>query len=358
MIESTKYVPCLRWKQGEYQAVMRLTPEMRSQLLPLIEVPEIGWDFEKQALAHTLDEHLEPFAGRVAKKWGSYRCLIDMGLVDEPGAKMNDGVHPAAYIFGGLQQLGVDAVPVLRLPQEGRSLEHLSKAVHSGASGMCLRLNLVEATSATVGKDVGDLIAHVGVDPSGCDLVLDLEAPNFDPVEGFAALVADTIRGLPELDSWRTLTLLGTSFPSTMAELTRGLNRVERKEWLLYRAVVPQLVEHSQRVPQFGDYAIAHPAVLRIDFRKVTPAASVRYAADSHWLIAKGKSDRHTSREQYRELCRSIVQTADFDGPDYSAGDRHIFECADGTGSTGSLPAWRWVGTNRHLTKVVRTLSS
>lgn len=358
MIESTKYVPCLRWKQGEYQSVMRLAPEMRSRLLPLIEVPEIGYDFETQTLTHTLDEHLEPFPKRVADKWGKDRCLVDIGLVDGPDAKMNDEAHPATYIFTVLQQLGVSAVPVLRLSQESRSLRHLSEMVHMGSRGMCLRLSLVEATSVSVGQQIDDLLAHIGERSSNCDLVLDLEAPNFDPIEGFAGLLVDTIRCLPRLDSWRTLTLLGTSFPSTMAEVSRGLSRIERKEWLLYHAVVDGLTGLGERTPQFGDYAIAHPAVVQIDFRKVTPAASVRYAAATHWLIAKGQSDRHTSREQYRALCRSIVGTAEYDGPDYCAGDRHIFECAAGTGSTGSLSTWRWVGTNRHLTKVVRTLSS
>ncbi len=290
MTESTQYVPCLRWKMGEYQGVMRLAPELGKGLLPLIEVPEIGYDFEKQSPVHNIDEHLEPFPKRVAQKWGKDRCLIDIRLVDGPGVRMGDGAHPATHIFSGLRRLGVHAVPVLRPSQESTSLKHLSEVARADSAGICLRLNLVEATSATVGRHIADLLAQVGVHPSSCDLVLDLEAPNFDPIDGFAGLVSDTIRDLPELNSWRTLTLLGTSFPSTMAEVSRGLNRVDRKEWLLYRAVSSELSVRNERVPQFGDYAIAHPAVLHIDFTKVSPAASVRYASKSNGWSPKAEA--------------------------------------------------------------------
>ena len=52
------YVPCLRWKQGEYQALLRLSPSTKGCITPLIEVPEIGWDFELGREAKTIDGHL------------------------------------------------------------------------------------------------------------------------------------------------------------------------------------------------------------------------------------------------------------------------------------------------------------
>ena len=43
-----EYTPVLKWKQGEYQALLRLSDEAKSAVLPLIDIPPIGWDFEKQ----------------------------------------------------------------------------------------------------------------------------------------------------------------------------------------------------------------------------------------------------------------------------------------------------------------------
>ena len=70
------YVPCLRWKQGEYQAVLRLSKAAKQSLTPFIEVPEIGFDFETKTENKTIDDHLAPFAGRVRKKWGQEPCFV------------------------------------------------------------------------------------------------------------------------------------------------------------------------------------------------------------------------------------------------------------------------------------------
>ena len=71
------YVPCLRWKQGEYQAVLRLRPTTKSALTPLIDISEIGWDFATRSDAKSLDEHLERFAYRLHIKWGIHPCFVD-----------------------------------------------------------------------------------------------------------------------------------------------------------------------------------------------------------------------------------------------------------------------------------------
>ncbi len=71
------YVPCLRWKLGEYQAVLDLRSSTRKSITPLIEVPEIGFDFERRTASKTIDNHLKPFPKRVRDKWGSRFCFVD-----------------------------------------------------------------------------------------------------------------------------------------------------------------------------------------------------------------------------------------------------------------------------------------
>src|SRR6266550_9612039 len=57
-----QYVPCLRWKQGEYKAVSLVSNGARDLITPLIEIPEKGFDFETWADKKTIDEHLKPVA--------------------------------------------------------------------------------------------------------------------------------------------------------------------------------------------------------------------------------------------------------------------------------------------------------
>jgi len=351
------YMPCLRWKQGEYQAVMRSTEEVLERLVPLIEVPEIGYDFEKRTSAKSIDEHLVPFAKRVAKKLGPKPCYVDL-LHIEPNERLKDGNHPARYIFDCLREEGIPAVPVFHLRQDEALFRALSAAAKKDGRGACLRLSLEEAAIAALGAQLRDLLGRLDHTPGQCDLVLDLGSPNFLPVDGLVGLIRQMLAVLPHLNEWRTFTLLGTSFPATTAEIHRGISVLPRYEWRLYGALAHRLRDAGLRLPRFGDYCIAHPALVHMDMRFVKPNATVRYTISEGWLVAKGKNVRDNGFEQFRELCRMVVSSSDFDGSEFSLGDKYIEDCALGVASTGRLTTWRWVGTNRHLAKVVRDISS
>ena len=46
ILTSGMYVPALRWRQGEYQALARLPATVRDRLVPYISIPEVEFDFE------------------------------------------------------------------------------------------------------------------------------------------------------------------------------------------------------------------------------------------------------------------------------------------------------------------------
>lgn len=350
------YVPCLRWKQGEYQALLQLSDDTAANILPLFEVAEIGWDFETRTFCKTVDAHLAQFARRVHEKWGRRPCYIDAKYIKEDQV-MADGRDPASFIFDGLLQRRIPAIPVFDLRQGARRKEALKAAI-AEERGMALRIRLEEAARADFSSTLDALVSDLGVSRRSCHLLLDLEAPNFKPLDGFAGLLEAVIAKLPRLEEWLQFAVIGTAFPSTMAAVARGLTTIERDEWNLYRLLASRLIARNVRVPAFGDYGIAHPDVLEIDPRFLKPAASVRYTVDDGWLIAKGLNVREHKFDQYRELCKLVAASGQFAGPDYSPADRYILDCAAGIASTGNLTTWRWVGTSHHLTKVTRDLST
>lgn len=351
------YVPCLRWKQGEYQALLQLPSDVSKQIFPLIEVAEIGWDFELKQDCKTVDEHLLHFARRVHDKWGRRSCFVDLCHIPD-AMKMADGADAATFVFGGLQQRGVPATPVFRLLEDGARLNALKKAFAQGDNGGAFRIRLEEAARKDFKVRLDGLLAGIGAVPGNVHLVLDLGAPNFKPLDGLTGLVEMIIRRLPYQKDWLTLTLIGTAFPPTMAEVGRGLTRVDRSEWSLYKALVARLANDDVRVPAFGDYAISHPDVAAINPRFLKPSASLRYTVDDAWLIAKGVNVREHKFGQYRQLCEQVIKSGQFAGPDYSPADQYILDCAAGTASTGNLSVWRRIGTSHHLVKVVRDLAT
>lgn len=351
------YVPILRWKQGEYLAVSRLSSTAKDFITPLIEVPEIGFDFETKALAKSLDEHLVPFATRIKKYWQMRPCFVDLKLID-PSTRMAGGLHPVSLVFDELRAMNCKAIPVTGINRTPLYQQAVQRAVSQDNRGFCLRISIEDAAKANVKALVDTLLQKIGLKVTDCDLVIDLGAPNFDPVDGFAILVAGIVKAFPYLMKWRSFTIAGTSFPSSMAEITIGSGAIPRFEWLLYKKLIAGLKKAGVRLPAFGDYVINHPDVSQVDMRLVKPSATVRYTIDDAWLIIKGPNVRDNGFGQYRALCKAVVKSGYFLGSEFSAGSEYIATCSAGTSKTGNLTTWRRVGTNHHLEKVVRDISS
>lgn len=354
------YVPCLRWKQGEYQAVLKLPDTIKNVFTPLIEIPELGWDFEEKKEKKTIDELLFGFAlKKVYKKWGTSPCFVDLGLTP-PAKRMENGVHPIRFIFDELRATKCQAIPVTGLLRDMNYQQEIKAVSTKDKRGACLRIKIGQAAKSTFKEEADTLLSTLEIQPTGCDFILDLGAPNFIPLEGFSKAIQTIVSSFPYLDDWRTFAILGTSFPKTMGGIRKGGEIVPRDEWKLYRILTAGFRKTGLRLPTFGDYAINHPEIPELDWRVVKPAATIRYTTDNAWYIVKGdniRDEKYGKFKQYRKLSKIVLDSRYYCNSSFSWGDKYIQECATG-GKTGSLMKWRQVGTNHHIEKVTQDIAS
>jgi len=356
------YVPCLRWKQGEYQAVLRLPDTIKNAFTPLMEIPELGWDFKEEKEKKTIDELLTDFAlKKIYKKWGSSPCFVDLNLIPS-SQRMKNGVHPVRFIFDELRWLGCQSIPVTGLFRDGEYQQEIKAALAKDKNGVCLRITIEQAAKSTFKTELDSLLSTLEVQSINCDFILDLGSPNnFLPLNGFSKIIQTIIERLPHLNVWRTLMLLGTSFPETMGSIKKGEEIVPRYEWQLYKILIADFRKDGIRLPSFGDYAINHPKVLERDMRKVKPSATIRYTIDDGWYIVKGENVRdkkYGKFKQYYKLSNQVLTSGYYCGSHFSWGDDYIQKCANKESSTGRLMTWRQVGTNHHIMKVIQDIAS
>ena len=326
-------------------------------MTPLIEVPEKGYDFETRTDKKTIDEHLAPFAKRVRGNWQKRSCFVDLNQI-QASERMRGGLHPVRYIFEQLNAQGCSAIPVTGPARDAHYQRAVMQSALKDKRGLCIRISLEEAARSGLKSSIGALLEK-DISVEDCDFILDLGAPpNFVPLDGFAKVVESLIQKLPDLARWRTFTLIGSSFPLTMAEIKTSPVTIPRNEWRLYKILVPRLSKAKIRIPSFGDYVINHPEVIRKDMRLLKPSGTIRYAIDDAWMIVKGPNVRANGYGQYVGHCKTVITSPDFLGPAFSKGDKYISDCAAGTASTGNLSTWRWVGTNHHLEKVARDVAN
>lgn len=356
VITATDYVPVLKWRQGEYQALLRLKDAQKARIVPLIEVTPPDFDFELWQPKKTIDEHLEKFADRFKSKWGERPALLDAGLLD-PAARMIGGTHPLLWLMNQVRPNDGNLIPVTSFERDADYQSAVRFAHAVDGHGAALRCSLEDTADADFADNIEALAEMLELEASDLDIVIDLKSPNFEPLDGLATLLSSVLSASPAFQAARSLTIVATAFPPSMAEVTRPIQFISRWEWLLYKALMGLLAADTRR-PAFGDYAIASPELPQGDMRLLKPSATVRYTVDDGWIIAKGLTVRDHGFEQYRGCCGAVTGAASYLGAGFSPGSEYIERCRSGAAATGNLSTWRWVGTNHHMTKVVHDLAS
>src|SRR4051812_34890347 len=117
MFNHLHYVPILKWKLGEYQALSRLAPSVKDRITPLLEIPAVGYDFEKHRTSKSLDDHLSDFGRRLKSKWQARACFVDtkpIGALE----RLADGAHPLDRVLGLARAEGCQAIPAIGLSSD------------------------------------------------------------------------------------------------------------------------------------------------------------------------------------------------------------------------------------------------
>jgi Beta protein len=347
-----RYLPILKAKDAEYRALKEITVAAKAAIAPLLEIPSIPWDYESEKPTRSIDEHIAPVAARVQGVWGKRLVYLDLGLVAEE--RMGDGSHPVDAVFAQAAALALTAMPVVALDSSPGYRGAVAAACARDGRGVCLRLqpdDLVTPNSA----DIDALLAELGVIPGVTDIVVDLAAIPRDQ-EGVLILAWSTIlRALPRLAEWRTLAIAASAFPQSLTGLAaNSITQIPRAEWQVYLGLA---AAGLPRLPDFADYAIAHPEPVEMDPRLMRISAQIRYAAADDWLVARGRNTRDFGWGQTEQLAKALVGRTEF-MKGHCTGDKVIEARAVGQGSSGSAMTWRRDGTIHHLELVVEQLTT
>ena len=349
------YVPLLRWRQGEYEALFRLRDQQKDSTLPLIEILQPDYDFELQKPKRDLDEHLELFGKRLTAKWKGRSALVDTARLPET-ARVFDGRHPLAFVLDEARKAGNPLIPVTALDRDAAYQNAVRAAAMIDGRGATLRCSLAQALDPDFDNNVMTLLATIQVHWTKIDIVLDLETPAFDPQDQLVAIIVAALTGSNIFSAAQSVTLLATSFPESLAAMTTAVARFPRREWQLYKAVITALPQ-SVHQPIFGDYGIAAISFAQGDMRFMRGAPNIRYTVDDAWVVARARAAKNGSNQAYPNLCGLVTSCGSYLGSCFSAGSEYIANCQTGDAKRGNATTWKWVATNHHIAKVLDDLA-
>lgn len=344
MQNGVAYVPILTGKVGEFAALRRLDPAVRTALRPVLDIAPVADDAD---------------AAKVLEK-----------LVAGIGGSLGNTGHVAVDLLAleGRQVCGTDAVDRLLFRAEwGAARVQLAvrtdasdayvnrvAAERHRAAGLCIRVQVLErGDPATASASVDRMLDALSASPSDVHLVFDCGT-----VRDWSAAPHEIVRrhvdARADLDEFALVSMAATNVPKTI-ERDDPPMRVQRREWTSWQRV-------ADRGVVFGDYGVTGPRPLAPPTGRPDP--HLRYTTDSALLLWRGRApDRVTEEDEGRpltfgDLCRLLIAHEDYAGPDFSDGDAILSQIAlRQRANDGGPPGWVEWATGHHLTHVVRALT-
>ena len=339
------YVPVLKLKRGEKQALAEIVPALRQWVVPLLEVVA-------RTQAPTVDKHLTTSFRDLAFSLQGYpRCLLDVGEIE------NDGPEAAEAAFRRASDAGILFTPVTGV---SRTADVVSAVSRSNVSGVGIRLTRQDFEGGYLAANLNSFLSGNNLTPDRVDLIVDLGPVYSLITAGVMALTRAFLADVPNKSKWRTLTVTGSAFPLSMGVVDRNSSlRVPRSEWIAWRDGLYNHRAELKRLPTFSDSAIQHPVgVEDFDPRFMQISATIRYTSNDDWLLVKGESTRsNLPSNQFPQLATQLVYGRlrnDFAGEKHCTGCRMVRRAADGSSGLGSAEVWRKIGTIHHITTVVQ----
>ncbi|MBZ5507003.1 MAG: beta family protein [Acidobacteriia bacterium] len=372
--DHSHYVPILKGKQGELNALKNTDAKLFKKFTPLIEVPPIPKAYPEDGppvLAKTIDKHVKDVSANFVKVLAALPSVFVDAVYIETEDDLKDGISPVDSLFVALRKGNVSFIPTVGLDRVEDYADSVKNAIETDGRGCCLRLLEADLEGiAELGAQIDSLLAMLNAKPDSIDLLVDFRAKV--PSKAFFPFLIDA---LPRLAEWRTLTVASSSFPQDMSEVGKNkIDELDREDWLAWLFVRSKQKSMNKRVPTFADYAINHPVLAGdLDPRMMNMSPNIRYTDSLNYVVAKGQAqprkkwaktaEKKAIREQlapsvqYPKLATMVKGHSSWKGPQYSWGDKFIDQCSQQK-CVGSATDWRAVGTSHHIAVVVQQLAN
>ncbi len=362
MFNSQHYVPVLRWKAAEKEALEKLSTEQKAFLTPVVEIimpqlpsPKKG-EREKTTeemlmkSIEILKSKLPRIPEEIQKYWGKTPIFVDLSLVD-----ISLRIEGLKQILSVGKSLDLYLIPVINLnssPDIQRAYVTLAK---ENAKGFCLRLFRSNLHKQSLPTDINNLVISHGLNSQNIDLLVDFQITN-----GLNYKLTDLNQQIPNILKWRTFTVVSGAFPKDLTNFTVDLHYIDRLDWNCW---VNQIKTNGLlRKPSFGDYTIQHPIYSK-PIPGMNPSASIRYALKDKWVIMRGeglRGEKSKGFAQYPANAQLLSKHKEFFGASFSYGDAYIEEKGKDikTKETGTPRTWLRAGINHHLVCVISQISN
>lgn len=348
------YVPFLKAKRNEFNAVGELVPQVRTSICPFFDYPRKpnldGAQFKNgvEQIAKSLKKHV----GLAAE---FYFDNFDIDDSVKVGTKHN-------YRFLLESLVAFEVTPVVSID---RSSAHLSAVVDLKTGGK-LRSNAVAfritpedfEEYSVVKNDITIKLGPVFAAFDAVDLIFDCRICTNMDAHTTATQVNNFSKQLCDDHNVRRIILTGSSIPASVSEIlsVQTEHVMHRRELDIYRAVKPM---HLHAPLTFGDYTTVSPAYSDVDLPpeilQNVMTAKLTYTLNGSHFFIRGGALKTSGRSQYFGMAKTLCLKPFFRGATYSSGDQYFVQKGHGIGGNCGPNTVIKPSVNAHISYMVRS---
>ncbi|HEV2515559.1 MAG TPA: hypothetical protein VGV07_09940 [Devosia sp.] len=341
---TVRYVPFLRWKSGEKEALRNLSPTARLNVVPFFLLGADNFKDKKATKKSSSIPAPSVFAMEALGSWGTAPFFLDASPLPNDAS----GAHPLTNIASSVLSSGGQPIPATSLNASPAYSAAVQSVVHTQQLGVALRVTLSEMTSAP------SWLPSWPFPLPETDLIVDL-ADSAESVLALGAAVNTAFASLASAAVWRSVTLAGTSIPENFSKLAAGNYTRPRFEAQLWSQVANSGLFYQL---DYGDYATVSTATPAPNIAWGYPI-TVKYTLVADYLICRGvKTTGVGSQDMGPQLVKHAKFILGFAGRGRLAtcwADDTIDKIAGGTQSPKALAHWVSLAVNRHI-ELVRSV--
>lgn len=370
MFDHTHYVPVLKAKSGEFDALEMLDASVKERITPLIELTPIPLKWlenqDEPVPTRTIDEHIDWLADRIATSWKPDVPIFIDGWHIETEDVLSDNTEPIEGVLSRLRNRALNCIPVVGIDRVGEYLDVVAQFAENGCD-VCVRLKPQDLeNTGSLDEQVFGLLSHLKIPESRGHLVVDFRSITPAVASALKVALPFQLAAVPSLTKWKTVTLAASAFPADLSEVSKySLDTFSRAEWDIW-AHLRQTKDKLKRLPTFGDYTVTHPELSVFDPRTMSISPKIKYTDTLQWVVAKGEAHRRKksktksapAKDQYPHLCKMIIDHPAWKSADFSKGDEYIAKCKTKEVGPGNPQKWVTVGAVHHIAFVVRQLAN
>ena len=349
------YGPGLRLKEGELGGLFSLGKDVADRVAPRLIVPPKAEQEETDQRLLFESESVPALGSILSKYWQKRPAFIDVRYLTaefEP-----ERVHDwLPRMFHSARSQEVVGIPVATLAQlKGEQMGAFQASLSDNTSSrIAFCINSTDfIDTPTLRDDLHRAVDELGLSPSECTIFLDFSDADLSLPEAVEGVIRGAFEDLQDMGLWSQLIFQGTNYPEKNPALPDDRALVARSEWKAWKQAI-RYSASTQEFMVFGDYAAD---CAKMNFKKggARPIGHYRYATEDNWLVQR-VADGVSLEAGMREVCKNIVGSKYFAGPDFSSADEFIYLCAHGQNGVGNATTWRAINTTHHITQVVSDL--